>query len=236
MNAHFSLALSDRRYVGEFPLHFLRHFTYLWLLIAVCCVAATLDKSGMQQKMVARFGSDRVVLLNNWFQLIAATQPLGEEEKIKRVNNFFNESLQFESDITVWQQSDYWATPLEFIGIGRGDCEDYSIAKYYSLRLTGVPVAKMRLIYVKANRGNGSEAHMVLAYYASPSADPVILDNLESEIRPASKRADLTPVFSFNSQGIYSGVGGTEKATAGGTGRLSRWEDLMRRAKAEGFD
>jgi hypothetical protein len=94
----------------------------------------------------------------------------------------------------------------------------------------------MRLIYVKANRGNGSEAHMVLAYYASPSADPVILDNLESEIRPASKRADLTPVFSFNSQGIYSGVGGTEKATAGGTGRLSRWEDLMRRAKAEGFD
>lgn len=236
MSAFFLTPLCPRRLAGAFLLYFWRYFTCLWLLFAVAGMAATLDKAGMQQKMVARFGSDRVVLLNNWFQLIAATQAQGEEEKIKRINNFFNESLQFEADITVWQQSDYWATPLEFIGIGRGDCEDYAIAKYYSLRLTGVPVAKMRLIYVKANRGNGPEAHMVLAYYASPTADPLILDNLESEMRPASKRPDLTPVFSFNSQGIYGGVAGTEKASSGGTGRLSRWEDLMRRARAEGFD
>jgi predicted transglutaminase-like cysteine proteinase len=207
----------------------------LCLLAAFWCAAATLDTVGMQQKMVSRFGSARAVLLNNWFQLIATAQSLSEEEKIKRINNFFNESLQFEADITVWQQSDYWATPLEFIGMGRGDCEDFSIAKYYSLRLTGVPVNKMRLIYVKANRGNGAEAHMVMAYYSTPTADPIILDNLESEMRPASKRMDLTPVFSFNSQGIYGGVAGTEKATSGGTGRLSRWEDLMRRARAEGF-
>ncbi len=215
----------------------LRHYlASLFLLLAIWCGAATLDTTGMQQKMVARFGSARVVLLNNWFHLISNTQALGDQEKIRRINDFFNQFLQFEADISVWGQSDYWATPLEFIGIGRGDCEDYSIAKYYSLRLAGVPVSKMRLIYVKANRGNGPEAHMVLAYYSSPSADPLILDNLESEIRPATQRRDLTPVFSFNSQGIYAGVGGTEQATAGGTGRLSRWEDLMRRARAEGFD
>ena len=233
MIATLSPVSNDRRRRYGFSRHGLASF---FLLLAVWCVAATLDTAGMQQKMVSRFGSARVVLLNNWFQLIVATQPLGEQEKIKRVNDFFNQFLQFEADISVWAQSDYWATPLEFMGMGRGDCEDYSIAKYYTLRLSGVPVSKMRLIYVKANRGNGSEAHMVLAYYDSPSADPVILDNLESTIRPASQRTDLTPVFSFNSQGVYAGVGGTQQASAGGTGRLSRWEVLMRRAKAEGFD
>ena len=231
-----SAYLSPIRSEGRFGRGLVRHcLAALYLLTAVWCVAATLDTVGMQQKLVSRFGSARVVLLNNWFQLVATAQSLGEEEKIKRVNDFFNQSLQFESDITVWQQSDYWATPIEFMGMGRGDCEDFAIAKYYSLRLTGVPVSKMRLIYVKANRGNGAEAHMVMAYYSTPTADPLILDNLESEMRPASKRTDLTPVFSFNSQGIYGGVAGTEKATSGGTGRLSRWEDLMRRARAEGF-
>jgi len=232
MIANLQTALSDRRFGGGFLRGCLAS---LLLLLTLCTLAATLDTASMQNKMVSRFGSARIVLLNNWFQLIAAGQSLTDEERIKRINDFFNQFIQFEADITVWQQTDYWATPLETMGQGRGDCEDFAIAKYYSLRLAGVPVAKMRLIYVKANRGNGPEAHMVLAYYASPTADPVILDNLESAIRPASQRSDLTPVFSFNSQGIYAGVGGTEKASAGGTGRLSRWEDLMRRARAEGF-
>jgi len=98
----------------------------------------------------------------------------------------------------------------------------------------------MRLIYVKAtlNTPNGPQlqAHMVLAYYASPSAEPLVLDNLDTTIRPAAKRPDLHPVFSFNSQGIFAGVSGKEAASAGGTGRLSRWEDLMRRAREEGFE
>lgn len=232
MSSHSLPVFDNRRCFGGFPRHWLASG---FLLLAFWCAAASLDTAGMQQKMVARFGSARAVLLNNMFQTVATAQTVSDEEKIKRVNDFFNQFVQFESDISVWSQSDYWATPLEFVGIGRGDCEDFAIAKYYSLRLSGVAVNKMRLIYVKANRGNGPEAHMVLAYYSSPSADPVILDNLEGTIRPASQRTDLTPVFSFNSQGIYAGVGGTEKATAGGTGRLSRWEDLMRRARAEGF-
>lgn len=206
------------------------------VVVALCSIAATLDTAGMQQKMVSRFGSIRVPLLHSYFQMIATTMSATDDEKIKRINDFFNQSLLFESDISVWQQSDYWATPLEFIGMGRGDCEDYSIAKYYSLRLVGVPVSRMRFVYVKANRGGGStEAHMVLAYYSNPTADPVILDNLESTIRPASQRTDLAPVFSFNSQGIYSGVAGSASATSSSAGRLSRWEDLQRRVRAEGF-
>lgn len=217
-----------------------RCFATLLLSLAAWCVAATLDPEALQQQLVARFGPARVNLLKDWQQVVAAATPLAEEGKLKRINDFFNQNVAFDDDINIWQQSDYWATALETIGTGRGDCEDFAIAKYYSLRLSGIPDSKMRLIYVKAKlkvpTGVVQQAHMVLAYYASPGAEPQVLDNLDTTIRPASKRPDLQPVFSFNRQGIFAGASGKEAAGAGGTGRLSRWEDLMRRARAEGFD
>lgn len=204
----------------------------LWLGLAL----AELDFATLQQQLIARFGPARLVLLKDWQAQLEASKKLPEAEKLKRLNDFFNRNIVFGDDITIWNQTDYWATPLETIGRGQGDCEDFAIVKYYSLRLAGIPVNKMRLIYVKAKQGNNSRAHMVLAYYASPTAEPLVLDNLDPVIKPASKRPDLTPVFSFNSQGIYAGVAGTTAASAGGTGKLSRWEDLMQRTRAEGFE
>jgi predicted transglutaminase-like cysteine proteinase len=204
----------------------------LWLGLAL----AELDFATLQQQLIARFGPARLVLLKDWQAQLEASKKLPEAEKLKRLNDFFNRNIVFGEDITIWNQTDYWATPLETIGRGQGDCEDFAIVKYYSLRLAGIPVNKMRLIYVKAKQGNNSRAHMVLAYYASPTAEPLVLDNLDPAMKPASKRPDLTPVFSFNSQGIYAGVAGTTAASAGGTGKLSRWEELMQRARAEGFE
>lgn len=204
----------------------------LWLGLAL----AELDFATLQQQLIARFGPARLVLLKDWQAQLEASKKLPEAEKLKRLNDFFNRNIVFGEDITIWNQTDYWATPLETIGRGQGDCEDFAIVKYYSLRLVGIPVNKMRLIYVKAKQGNNSRAHMVLAYYAHPTAEPLVLDNLDPVIKPASKRPDLTPVFSFNSQGIYAGVAGTTAASAGGTGKLSRWEDLMQRTRAEGFE
>ena len=59
------------------------------------------------------------------------------------------------------------------------------------------------------------------------------MDNLITEIRPASRRPDLIPVFSFNSDGIYLGAG--VKAGLAENAKLSKWQDLMQRAKVEGF-
>ena len=190
--------------------------------------------------LVARFGPARVTLLQDWMQTLNQTRALSSDEaKLRKINDFVNRNITFDSDINVWQQTDYWATPLETIGIGRGDCEDFAILKYVSLRQTGVPTAKLRLIYVKAQlqtpMGPQTQAHMVLAYYANPSAEPLILDNLNPAILPANRRNDLNPVFSFNSEGIYAGVSGRDKA-ATGVGRLSRWADALRRIAAEGFD
>jgi predicted transglutaminase-like cysteine proteinase len=168
--------------------------------------------------------------------VLAEAAALDEESRLAPVNEFFNRRVVFTDDELVWGQADYWASPIETLGKGRGDCEDYAIAKYFSLLAVGVPVAKLRLVYVRAQvggPGGPSQAHMVLAYYAQSGAEPLILDNLIGDIRPASRRADLTPVFSFNSDGLWQGAAG---APAGDpTARLSRWREVLAKARAEGF-
>ena len=162
----------------------------------------------------------------------------GQEEgaKLAAINQFFNRRIVFAPDLEVWGQQDHWASPLEMLGKGRGDCEDYVIGKYFSLLAAGVPATKLRLVYVRAMLGGpGGEllAHMVLAYYATPGAEPLILDNLIGEIRPASRRPDLEPVFSFNGEGLWQGVGA--QSAGDPVARLSRWREALAKARAEGF-
>ena len=154
------------------------------------------------------------------------------------MNTFFNRRIVFAEDIEAWGQADYWASPLEALALGRGDCEDYAIAKYFSLVAVGTPVARLRLVYVRAQvagnpSGSEGQAHMVLAYYAQPNAEPLILDNLVTSVRPASRRPDLTPVFSFNSEGLWQGVGA--QSAGDPQARLSRWRLVLTKARAEGF-
>jgi len=75
---------------------------------------------------------------------------------------------------------------------------------------------------------------MVLGYYPTPDAEPLILDNLVSEIRPASRRPDLFPIFSFTSEGLW--VQGASTSSADPTARLSRWRSVLQRMRAEGLD
>lgn len=188
-----------------------------------------------------RYGETAVQRLALWRNLLQELGPLPEQEKVRRVNEFFNRRVAYGEDPDVWGQSDYWATPLEFMGRGIGDCEDYSIAKYFTLKLLNVPTERMRLTYVRAQMGGPysrvSQAHMVLAYYPTAEAEPLILDNLISELRPASRRPDLTPVFSFNSEGLWVGnASGTANSAGSATARLSRWRDVLARMQSEGFE
>ncbi|MDO8788050.1 MAG: transglutaminase-like cysteine peptidase [Sulfuritalea sp.] len=219
-----------------------RHRGVLRCLVLALAVSAVwaLDFDRLQQQLVARFGQAHVSLLRDWQKALADSRSIAEKDKLKKINDFINRQIAFEDDIDIWNQGDHWATPLETIGQGRGDCEDFSIIKYYSLRDAGVPLAKLRLVYVKARRdgpnGPYMQAHMVLAYYPTPNAEPLVLDNLVTDIRPATQRGDLQPVFSFNSEAIWNGAGGNAARGAGGTGQLSRWQDLLQRARNEGFD
>lgn len=166
-------------------------------------------------------------------QAIMDAQGLEEESRLKEVNTFFNRAIVFREDRDIWGQVDYWASPLEMLSRGQGDCEDFAIAKYFALMAAGVPSAKLRLVYVRAQIGAVIQAHMVLAYYREPMAEPLILDNLLGDIRPASRRPDLMPVFSFNAEGMWQGVGGGSAGDP--SARLSRWRDMLTKAKAEGW-
>lgn len=210
-------------------------------LALIVGVTAAPDFDRLLASFVQRWGgAASTQRFSAWRELIVATASVPEPERLKRVNDFFNRQLVFSDDPVVWGQADYWATPIESLGRGAGDCEDFAIAKYYTLRMVGVESSKLRLIYVRARTGvadgTPTQAHMVLAFYAQPDAEPVVLDNLLGDIRPASRRPDLSPVFSFNSEGVFVGATGKDSTVAGGLGRLSRWEDLLRRARAEGFE
>lgn len=212
----------------------------LLLLSATTLVASIPSHEKVSQIAQQRYGPRVQVLLDRWFQVMQTSEGLADEDKIKRVNEFFNRRVQFVDDIEVWGKSDYWATPLETLGQGQGDCEDFSIAKYFTLRFLDVPNNKLRLTYVKAKIGGMhssiSQAHMVLAYYPTPDAEPHILDNLITDVRPASRRPDLLPVFSFNSEGLWIGSGPSAKSAGSSTARLSRWRDVMARMQTEGFE
>jgi hypothetical protein len=150
-----------------------------------------------------------------------------------KINHYFNKTINYTTDQQLYNTLDYWASPMESFQRGRGDCEDYSIAKYFTLLASGIPMEKLRMVYVKATTSLGVEGHMVLAYYPSPEQEPVILDNLIADIKPASERTDLKPVYSFNSQGLWTGVGGN---TAGDPmTRISKWRDAVEKVKTEGF-
>ena len=215
----------------------------LWALLA-CGIfglallshgAANFDK--LQASLSQRWGSGPAAKLQNWRALVIGLGSAPDTERLKKINDFFNRQIQFGNDTEVWNEADYWATPMESIGRGAGDSEDFVIAKYFSLLEAGVASEKLRLVYVRVKQdGAPLQAHMVLGYYAQPDSEPLVLDNLIADIRAAGRRTDLVPVFSFNKDGVYAGVSAKDASPAAGVGRLSRWEDLLKRARAEGFE
>jgi predicted transglutaminase-like cysteine proteinase len=192
---------------------------------------------------VKRFGNDAnhrmQILLNSVQQMKVSsgfdngkTPPqvnISSKEFISlgKVNDFYNQVPYF-SDITHWNVEDFWATPIEFVASLGGDCEDYAIAKYMTLKSIGVPLERMRITYVRAIKLN--EAHMVLAYYPTVDAEPWILDNLVPEIKPASARTDLVPVYSFNDDDIWLANGLNNK---GGASNVRLWKDLREKMVKE---
>ncbi|WPP02119.1 transglutaminase-like cysteine peptidase [Pseudomonas sp. HR96] len=206
------------------------------MLLAVLPLAlsADWDFSAISRKATALYGplGAGQQRIDAWQNLLATQKQATEVEKLKVVNLFFNHQMVYTEDIDLWGEVDYWETPIEALWKGAGDCEDYAIAKYFSLRHLGIAADKLRITYVKALRQN--RAHMVLTYYSTPNAVPLVLDSLMDPIKLASDRSDLLPVYSFNGEGLWlTGAAGNKKV--GDSKRLSRWQDVLRKMAAEGF-
>jgi predicted transglutaminase-like cysteine proteinase len=127
-------------------------------------------------------------------QMMNEARDLDDMGKMKKVNDFFNHT-PYTPDKEIWGVKDYWETRLEFIGKDKADCEDYVIAKYFTLKELGIPASKLCMTYDKSLRFK--KAHMVLTYYETPESVPLVMDNFNYKILPASVRDDLIPVYSF---------------------------------------
>lgn len=204
-------------------------FVFLCLSLAITCKALGWMEltNDMLLQVKAKHGERAQHRLIEWQNLLHSAKNLPEKDKLKQVNDFFNLNTLFVDDIIHWKVEDYWATPLEFLATGAGDCEDYAIAKYFTLKELGVEENKMRITYVKALRLN--QAHMVLTFFASPKSVPEVLDNLIPEIRPATQRSDLLPVYSFNGTGLWVAKARNAGQRVGNSDRLNLWNDLKNR-------
>lgn len=198
------------------------------VLWAVPAAAGLTDfKPGLLAWAERRFNREAPQRLMVWQRMVrdsqaqAASGRADAEANLQRTNGFFNQ-VPYVNDIRHWGVEDYWATPVEMLGSFGGDCEDYSVGKYLSLKELGVPLERLRITYVRAVRLN--ESHMVLAYYPTPDAEPLILDNLVPEIKPASQRPDLVPVYSFNDDDLWLPAGPVKRGSAT---QVRLWKDLL---------
>ncbi len=108
------------------------------------------------------------------------------------VNDLMNH-VPYINDSRNWNKSDFWETPIEFLSRG-GDCEDFAIAKYASLRALGVPESLMRIAIVKDMQKN--IPHAILIVYTTDG--PMVLDNQIKSVVSAASILHYKPIFSIN--------------------------------------
>lgn len=205
-----------------------------WMLVAANALNATDDQAirltettlnGAEMK----YGQAARQRLVAWLDLIEHSQQKSAAEKLELVNNFFNR-IPFAPDMEHWGRRDYWATPVELLASNGGDCEDYATGKYFTLLALGIELDRLRITYVKAKtRDPAIQAHMVLTYYPAPDATPLVLDNLDKEIKPANERGDLAPVYSFNGNGLWLSSERNSGRRLGGSGQIDLWAELNAR-------
>jgi predicted transglutaminase-like cysteine proteinase len=217
-------------YIKNKATEFLRRALVPLVLLSIVVADHTGFTEGMYAKIKSKYGTSAEARSRRWQEVIHQGGGLSDQRKLEKVNDFFN-GARFVDDIELWRKNDYWATPVEFLGLDAGDCEDFSIAKYFTLREMGMDVSKLRITYVKALLYN--QAHMVLAYYTTPSAVPLILDNINKRIKPATERSDLQPVYSFNADDLWLARSRNEQLKVGKSSKLNLWNELSDRMKRE---
>lgn len=203
-------------------------------LLTLVAGIATANPLGISSKILdavaEEYGRRARSRVLSWQHLVDSNKGEPEAQKLARVNDFFNK-VRFVDDQVHWRKKDYWATPIELLATHGGDCEDFAIAKYITLRALDVSDQKLRITYVKALELN--QAHMVLTYYETPGAMPKVLDNLIPEIKSADKRPDLEPVYSFNGEGLWLSDNSGEGKKLGTANDLNMWRDLVARLERQ---
>ncbi|WP_432471714.1 transglutaminase-like cysteine peptidase [Amphritea sp. HPY] len=160
-----------------------------------------------------------------WQQLLDSKfDDSSEIDLIRRVNFFINRT-DYVSDIEQFGVNDHWASPREFISSGQGDCEDYAIAKYFTLIEMGVPRHKLRLVYgLQSSRSVG---HMVVLYDPESGGELMTLDNLSWSLTPISQRRDFKPIYSFDRTNLWFMRGWQLDSKSSKSLKAGKWQRIV---------
>ncbi len=130
--------------------------------------------------------------LDGWERFLDKVGGKSRQEQMKAVNRFINK-VRYREDSANWDKKDYWAAPGEFFATG-GDCEDYAVAKYYSLKHLGFPEERMKIVVLK-DRSRGIH-HAVLV--VDWDGETLMLDSVDNRIRPYKKAKHYQALYSIN--------------------------------------
>lgn len=170
------------------------------LAVSLAATASPAISKPQLQQVRQHYGQEAQVRLQQWQQILNHSKGKSEVEQLKLTNDFIN-LIEFIHSPFYQDGLDYRLSPMAFLILGAGDSEEFSMAKYFTLRKMGIQASRLRLN--DTERQSNLTPHMVLAYYPSVDADPLILDYLDKTIRPLSQRQDLRPVYSFDAEQLW---------------------------------
>lgn len=129
-----------------------------------------------------------------WLNMVEQLKGYDRSTQMQFVNSFINRG-HYAQDSQNWGVSDYWATPRQFLA-NSGDCEDFAIAKYLTLKRLGMNPSDMRIVVLQDQKRRVN--HAVLAVFQEN--DILILDNLINRPVRASDIHHYKPMFALNEE------------------------------------
>jgi predicted transglutaminase-like cysteine proteinase len=130
--------------------------------------------------------------------LIDAVAAKSGRARLDEANRAVNRAILYVHDSVQHGEADRWSAPLLTLAAGKGDCEDYAIAKYIALQEAGFSRDDMRVVLVRDHAVG--QAHAALA--ARIDDRWLILDNRSSELIEDLDASSLTPLFAINYRGV----------------------------------
>ena len=174
----------------------------LILLISSLMYGKTLELTPKDIEKIEASQHKKAILkrFDNYEKLKVKIKGYSLIRKLSHINTFYNKILP-QHDTQKYGISDYWSTRKEFLIDGRGDCEDYVIAKYLSLLELGFSKEKLFLSIVNVKGREGD--HMVLFYFKDRKSIPYVLDNLSFKVLPLDRRKKIDVKVAFNQEEAY---------------------------------
>ena len=150
------------------------------------------------EKLLATCRSDQSKCSQAESLFLSIVELAGKHEGRARLgwlNRAINMSIKPVSDWVQYGDVDYWASPLQTLGSGSGDCEDYAIVKYVALRALGVEAHNLRLVIVQYDKRQTQHAVLAVRY----EQEWLILDNLTMAMIAVEDARNYRPLFTLDS-------------------------------------